>query len=194
MTARIRKTGPRSNVDLVTLAQNHGGFSVKEGSGRHGPPGAYAAWQGQEKVISGAMTSNDVRSFRSEHADRLAGPNAYLGGYREPEGVRQKSPQREGDTTYLDVSRRFVGPTRVERALEFGRKQGQVSVYDTDSGLHYSHSNPAVPDDSKYEYSANMASAARTQKDARTLPPGPERAGRVEEMVDSIFAAQNLKR
>lgn len=179
---------------LVGLAGRYGGFSTKESSGALDRPGAYTSWQDTEQVIEGPVRSTDVMQYRQEHSEELSRPGAYFGGYREPEGVRQASVGREGDTTYLDVSRRFVGPTRVERALEFGRKQGQVSVYDTDAGLSYVHENPDVPDESKYSYSASMAESVRAQKRAREQPPGPERSRHVEEMVDAIYSAQNLKR
>lgn len=188
------KKGPVPSVDLVTLAQNHGGFSVKESSGQHGRGGAYTAREGSESLITGTLRSTDVSQFRREHAEELAKPGAYFGGYREPAGVRQKSPQREGDATYLDVSQRFIGPDRVERAVEFARGQGQVSIYDTSSGLHYSHEDERVPEDQKYEYSAHMADAVRAQKKGRTVGHAAGRAPHVEDMVDAIFQAQNLKR
>lgn len=171
---------PRQPSDqLVGLAARYGGFSTKESSGALNRPGAYASLEGTEEVVSDQMKSTDVMRYRKEHGTELARPGAYFGGYREPEGVRAEATGREGDTTYLDVSRRFVGPTRVERALEFGRKQGQVSVYDTDAGLKYVHENAGVPEESKYGYSADMADAVRAQK-----------SGRVTEMVDAIDRSQ----
>lgn len=194
MANRNKGHGPRPNVDFVTMAQNHGGFSEKESSGNWGKSGAYSALEGSELVVEGPLRSTDVMQFRRQNAERLAEPGAYFGGYREPEGIRQKSPERAGDETYLDVSRRFIGPQRLERAREFARGQGQISVFDTDAGLAYTHENPEVPEDSKYEYSAHMAQSAREQKQARSLKPGAARTEHVEAMVDSIFAAQNLKR
>lgn len=170
----------KTNVDLVTMAQNHGGFSVKEDSGNFGAKGTYASWEGTEDVVEGTLTSNRVRQFREGNAGALARPGAYLGGYREPEGVRQRTPQRPDDVTYLDVSRRFTGPSRVERALEFGRKQGQVSVYDTEAGLQYVHENAAVPEKDRYSYSAEMADATRAQK-----------SGRSDELADAVIRAQS---
>lgn len=171
---------PRQPSDqLVGLAARHGGFSTKEASGAVDRPGAYASWAGTEEVVSGQMKSTDVMKYRKEHGTELSRSGAYFGGYREPEGPRNEAVGREGDTTYLDVSKRFVGPTRVERALEFGRKQGQVSVYDTDAGLNYVHENSGVPEESKYGYSADMADAARAQK-----------SGRVGEMVDAVERSQ----
>ena len=194
MVQRNKRPGPRPSVDFVTMAQNHGGFSEKEGSGNWGKSGAYASYEDSERVVEGPLRSTDVSRYRQDHAERLAEPGSYFGGYREPEGIRQKSPERAGDETYLDVSRRFIGPQRVERAREFARGQGQVSIYDTDAGLNYVHTNPEVPAGSKYEYSAHMADSVRAQKQARSQKPGAARTEHVEAMVDSIFAAQNLKR
>lgn len=191
-----RKQQP--NVNLVTMAQNLGGFTADERTGALDPPGTYASYRDQEQVVEGTLSSNDVRQFRIQHSDLLQQPRNYLGGYREPEGVRQRSPQREGDETYLDVSQRFVDEpysgSRKMRAMDFARGQGQVSIYDTEEGLDYVHTNPEVPEDDKYAYSAEMASATRSQIDAREMSPGPERSSRVEEMVDAIFRAQGLKR
>lgn len=170
---------PQPPDHLVGLAARHGGFSTKEDSGALNRPGAYASWEGTEQVISGQMKSTDVMKYRKEHGTELNRAGAYFGGYREPEGLRDKNLQRPDDTTYLDVSRRFVGPNRVERALEFGRKQGQVSIYDTDAGLKYAHENAGVAEDDKYSYSADMADATRAQK-----------SGRVTEMVDAIERSQ----
>ena len=186
------------NVNLVTLAQQQGGFTTSERTGELNPPGTFASYQDQEQMVEGTLRSTDVQRFREQHAETLQEPGAYLGGYREPEGIRQKTPQRAGDETYLDVSKRFVDEpfsmSRKGRALDFARGQGQVSIYDTDEGLSYVHENPAVPEDRKYDYSAEMAGSVRSQKEARSLAPGPERSSRVEEMVDAIFRAQSLKR
>jgi hypothetical protein len=185
----------RPNVDLVTLAQNHGGFSVKEASGRHGGPGTYASRGGSETMVTGTLTANTVREFRRQHAAELESPGAYLGGYREPgPAVRQKSPQRPGDETYLDVSKRFIGEGRLPRAIDFARREGQISVYDSDQGVVYAHQNPAVPEDRAYPYASAMAAGARAQRSARAMPRGPERTRRVEEMVDAIELAQRQKR
>lgn len=185
---------PQPSVNLVTMAQNHGGFSVKEDSGNFGKSGAYASKEGSEQVVEGTLRSTDVTRYRQDHAEELGKPGAYLGGYREPDGIRQKSPQRPGDETYLDVSQRFIGPGRAERAVEFARGQGQVSVFDTDAGLKYVHENPDVPAEDKYSYSAHMADAARAQKKGRVEKDAHGRAPHVEDMVDAIFRAQNLKR
>jgi len=178
-----RKRGPRPSDQLVGLTERDGGFTTKETSGALNPPGTFAAWEDHERVVEGPVRSTDIMQFRRDHGDALDRPGAYFGGYQEE------------DTTYLDVSRRFVGPTRVERALEFGRQQGQVSVYDVeDDALHYTHTAPDVPEESQYGYSERMAQATRSQKQARKLEPGPERSQRVEHMVDAIFEAQNLRR
>ena len=178
---------------MATMAANHGGFSQKEESGNWGHGGAYASWQDYEKVIDGPLRTTDVTNYRRQHQDQLAAPGAYLGGYREPAGTRQKSPGRLGDEVYLDVSRRFIGRGRLERAKEFARGQGQVSVFDTDQGLAYVHESPDVPEPDKYTYSAHMADAVRAQKLARSASVGSERQSRVGEMTDALFAAQNLK-
>lgn len=190
--------GRQPNVNLVTLAQNQGGFSVNEHSGEVNPPGAFVAYEDAQQVVTGPLRSTDVAQFRSRYSDRLQDPENYLGGYREPAGIRQKSPQRPDDETYLDISRRFVdeegAAPRLDRAMEFARGQAQISIYDTDAGLRYVHESPDVPEDQKYQYSAHLADAARAQKRARQLDPSEARTEQVEAMVDSIFAAQNLKR
>jgi hypothetical protein len=181
------------NVDIVTLTHLHGGSTAREGSHEFNPPGAFASWEDHERMLDRSPTAVDLLRYRQDEAQALSQPDAYLGTYREPAGVRQRSPERTGDETYLDVSRRFVGPRRVEEARKFGREQNQVSIFDTDEKLKYVHENPAVPTDDKYPYSASMAGAARTQRYARELPPGPMRTAQVESMVDDIEAAQSLK-
>lgn len=181
------------NVDLVTLTHLHGGASGKEGERELNPPGAFASWDGHEELLDRPVTATDIMRYRSKKAQALSEPDAYVGTYREPAGVRQRDPQRTGDETYLDVSRRFVGPGRVDRARSFARQQAQISFYDTDAGLKYTHENWAVPPGDKYDYSSRMRSAAQIQKKARKHPPGDARTGRVDEMLRAIDAAQNLK-
>lgn len=181
------------NVDFVTLTHLHGGASGKEGEPELNPPGAFASWEGHEELIDRPVTATDIMRYRSKKAKALSQPDAYMGTYREPAGVRQRDPERTGDETFLDVSRRFVGPGRVDRARAFAREQAQISFYDTDAGLKYVHENWAVPPADKYIYSARMRGAAQIQKQARKLPPGEVRTGRINEMLAAIDSAQGLK-
>lgn len=177
-----RRKGPLPSVSLVDLSQKHGGFTTDETTGQIDPPGTFASVAGHERVVEGTLRATDVTRYRRDKAAVLSGEGMFLGGYREPFGTRQRSPQREGDTTYLDVSRQFIGPNRVEEAVAWARPEGQVSVYDADTNsLHYVHTSDHVPEDQQYAYSASMADAVRAQK-----------AGRVEEMVDAVVQAQGI--
>lgn len=172
--------GPRPSIDLQTLVERDSGFSQEESTGALNPPGAFASHMDSEETVKDVST-RDIAAYRRRHHRELTEPGAYLGGYRE------------GDTTYLDRSRRFEGPTRVEEALTWGREQGQVSVYDTEEDqTHYAHTNKNVTGEDQYPYSESMAQGARSQWAARGTPPGPSRTRHVDEMVDSVVQAQGI--
>lgn len=178
--ARIPQRGPRPSVDLQTLVERDTGFSQKEETGALNPPGTFASHiEGEETVEN--VTTRDIAAYRRRHHRELTQPGVYLGGYRE------------GETTYLDQSRRFTGPTRVEEALNWGRRQGQVSVYDVDDDeVHFTHTSPDVPEGQEFDYSEKMAQGTRKQWAARGVPEGPSRTRHVEEMVDSVQQAQGI--
>lgn len=96
-----------------------GGFTLTAGlnpdAGHDGFAVAYGAHEFREPA---PLTAKGLLDFRNEHLPLLrSDPELRVGGWHNPDDGR----------VYLDISRVF--PTR-EEAIQFGREQGQLSIYD----------------------------------------------------------------
>lgn len=86
---------------LARLVREQGGFSVNAQGEAPSGPGIMVARHGQEQVIAGLPSTQDIASFQGENPPP---PGAYTGGwYNKEEGK-----------TYLDVSEQFP----VQRAAD----------------------------------------------------------------------------
>lgn len=156
------------------------GFSVKEGSGRAGGKGTYASHAGQEAVV---QNTADIAQFRHQNAERLGSPGAYLGGWNY------------NDDRYVDVSRRFIGSGRIDRAREFGRQNAQIGLYDTEAGelpTFQPKGGGLGRGETGMKYSEHMAMAARAQAEGRKSGSMNDIRAHASVLADQVWEAEQV--
>ncbi len=157
------------------------GFSVKEGSGRPGGKGTYASFHGAEKVVENTA---QIAKFREQNSTNLSRRGRYLGGWNYD------------DQRYLDVSRRFIGGGRVDRARDFGRRNAQIGLYDTEHGelpTFQPKGGGLGKGKEGMKYSEHMAGAARSQLAGRQAGSMEEVRAHASELADQVWEAQQIK-
>ena len=156
------------------------GFSIKESSGRSGGKGTYASHANAESVVS---STADIARFRQDRSEDLSQGGAYLGGWHYD------------DQRYLDVSRRFVGRGRVDRARDFGRRNGQIGLYDTEHGelpTFAPKGGGLGKGETGMKYSEHMAMAARAQAEGRKSGSMDEIRQHANVLADQVWEAEQL--
>lgn len=156
------------------------GFSIKESSGRSGGKGTYTSHANAESIVDNTA---DIARFRARNADRLQQRGAYLGGWHYD------------NDRYLDVSRRFIGRNRITRAREFGKRNAQIGLYDTEAGEvpTYTPKGGGLgkgPEGMKY--SEHMAMAARAQAEGRRAQNMEDIRAHASVLADQVFEAEQI--
>lgn len=111
---------PGLKYPRLVEAAREGGFSTTT----HGdvPEGGYMVSpypDAEEKYDAATMTRQDVHDYRDRHADELARPNHYLGGWRD------------GNTVYLDIS---VHADTASAAERYAIEHQQLAYFDLNTG------------------------------------------------------------
>lgn len=106
-----------------SLHESDGGYSVRTTTGKDARPGYMVSVSGHEKRFGSEdeVTGDDVRAHVEAHAETLAKPAHYAGGWHDPE-----THDRD-----LDVSRRYISHDRARSAMVANNED---ALYDSHEG------------------------------------------------------------